>query len=459
MKSHKPQKNQTTPQNPEVEEAVLGSLLLESEYALTEVVDILKVESFYKEKHKKIYQAILNAYNNGKPVDILTVYEELRKKNQLEEVGGAYEVAKITHKVQSSANAKAHARILVESQIKRQLIKVASAALEKSYKYDTDCFELLDEVENGIFKISAENTKQEVKPIEKLVLPLIDKLGEGKNEDGVPSGFRDLDRFTSGWQKQDLIICAARPGMGKTAFCLNMAENAATLENPVAFFSLEMSAEKLFERLLAGRSEIDGDKMRSRNFEREDLDNLYQKSGFYYGLPLFIDDTAGISILELRAKARRLKRKHGIKLIIIDYMQLITTHDKKVKNREQEVSLISRSLKQLAKEIDVPIIALSQLSRMLEIRGGEKRPQLSDLRESGAIEQDADIVFFLYRPEYYGIDEDMTGRPTEGLTEIIIAKHRNGSTGTAYAKFKSRFTKFTEWEQPHEDVTQELQPF
>lgn len=438
-----------------LEEAVLGALMLEKD-ALTEVVEILKPETFYKNAHQKIYSAIETLFSKSDPVDILTVTNQLRQQGDLEQVGGAYAVANLTHKVQSAANIEMHARLLLELYIKRELIQVSGKIQEEAFKPTTDAFEILDTMEQELFNISELNIRKNYAKMSTLMMEAIDDLEKKRNDNkegltGVPSGFSALDRFTSGWQPSDMIICAARPAMGKTAFCLNILRNAAVLfDKPVAVFSLEMSSLQLIKRLMSAEGEIDSEKIRSGKLQEHEWAQLIQKTSELAKASIFIDDTPALSILELRAKARRLKSQNDIALIVIDYLQLMSGDVKKTGNREQEIASISRSLKQLAKELDIPVIALSQLSRAVETRGGDKRPQLSDLRESGAIEQDADMVMFLYRPEYYEITEDAEGQSVQGLAEIIIAKHRNGGTGSVPLKFIQKFTKFTDWDN-HEN--------
>jgi replicative DNA helicase len=437
------------PQALELEEAVLGALMLEKD-ALSSVVDILKPASFYKEAHAAIYEAILTLFNDSQPVDLLTVTNQLRKDGNLEVVGGAYTVTNLTTKVNSAANVEYHARIITEMAIKRELIRVAGEIHHEAYEDTTDVFELLDKTESSLFDISEQNIRRNYQDMKSIMTDALSELeARKKHKDGltgVPTGFSALDRVTSGWQKSDLIIIAARPGMGKTAFVVSAMRNAAVdFHKPVAIFSLEMASIQLVNRLISAEAELESDKIKKGNLADYEWQQLLHKTSKITNAPIYIDDTPALTILELRAKCRRLKSQHDVQLIIIDYLQLMSADTSRSGgNREQEIASISRALKGLAKELDVPVIALSQLSRAVETRGGDKRPQLSDLRESGSIEQDADIVMFLYRPEYYGITEDESGMPTTGTGEIIIAKHRNGSLENVQLKFIGKYTKFVD---------------
>jgi len=440
------------PQAIELEEAVLGALMLEKN-AFNEVIDLLTPEIFYKEAHKSIYGAIQQLFEKSEPIDIRTVVHQLRKMGELELAGGAGYVVSLTRNVASAANIVYHTRILIEQAIKRELIRLSGEMLRDAYESATDAFNLLDQMEQALFKISESTTRKNYMDISSAMQIAIKEL-EAKKEHkdgltGVPTGFSALDRITSGWQKSDLIIVAARPSMGKTAFSLSLLRNAAVdFGRAVAIFSLEMSTLQLVDRLISAEAEIESSKLKTGRLQDWEMEQLNTKLSKIRDAKIFIDDTPALSILELRAKARRLKAQNNIELIVIDYLQLMTgdTSKNSSGNREQEIASISRSLKQLAKELDVPIIALSQLSRAVETRGGDKRPQLSDLRESGAIEQDADMVIFLYRPEYYGITEDAERRPTQGMGEIIISKHRNGSLGSVNLRFIGKYTKFLDAE-------------
>ncbi|MCB0505514.1 MAG: replicative DNA helicase [Cyclobacteriaceae bacterium] len=436
------------PQALELEEAVLGALMLEKD-ALSSIADILKPEVFYKDAHRLIYEGILYLFNDSQPVDLLTVTNQLRKDGTLEAVGGAYAVTALTTKVNSAANVEYHARIIIEMAIKRELIRVAGEIQREAFEDTTDVFDLLDKTEGSLFEISEQNIRKNYQDMRTIMTEALGELeARQKHTDGltgVPSGFSELDRVTSGWQPSDLIIIAARPGMGKTAFVVSAMRNAAVdFGKPVAIFSLEMSSVQLVNRLISAESELESEKIKKGNLADYEWQQLLHKTEKISKSPIFIDDTPALTILELRAKCRRLKSQHDVQLIIIDYLQLMSADSRSGGNREQEIASISRALKGLAKELNVPVIALSQLSRAVETRGGDKRPQLSDLRESGSIEQDADMVMFLYRPEYYGLNEDAEGMPTTGMGEVIIAKHRNGSLDNVKLKFIGKFTKFTD---------------
>ncbi|MFN8255390.1 MAG: replicative DNA helicase [Bacteroidales bacterium] len=438
------------PQALELEEAVLGAIMLEKNAAL-EVLDILKPESFYYPSHQKIFNAIVELSKSYKPIDILTVTEELRQSKELDEIGGAYYISKLTSKVGSAAHIEHHARIIAQKHIQRELIRVAVDIQKQAYDDSIDVLDLLNFSESSIFQLAEGNIKSETVKISEVLGAALDKIEEAsKREDnlsGVPSGFTSLDRITAGWQPSDLIIIAARPSMGKTAFILTMARNMAVNHKvPVAIFSLEMSTLQLVNRLIASETELSSEKLRSGKLENYEWQQLSEKSQNLNDAPLYLDDTPAITLFELRAKCRRLKTQHDIQMVIIDYLQLMTGTPETRGNREQEVSNISRGLKAIAKELDIPIIALSQLNRSVEMRSGDKRPQLSDLRESGAIEQDADLVLFIHRPEKYGITEDAEGNSTLGLAEIIIAKHRNGAVTDIKLKFRNELAKFEEYE-------------
>lgn len=441
------------PQALPLEEAVLGALMLDRE-ALPLVMEILRPDSFYLEAHQHIYRAIIRLFERSNPVDMLTVTEELRKMGDLDKIGGAYYLVELTNKVASAANIEYHARILAQKHIQRELIRVSTRTIKDAYEDSSDVFTLLDDAEKGLFAITQNNLSRSYESMGSLsakVLKQIEELAQKKDGlTGVPTGFTDLDRLTSGWQPSDLVIIAARPGMGKTSFVLAVTLNAAKdFGKPVALFSLEMASTQLVQRLVSMEAEIQGSKMRSgklEDFEWQALQTTVEKLG---SVPIFIDDTPGINVFELRAKCRRLKQQHGIALIIIDYLQLMSgASEGKSTNREQEIAGISRALKSLAKELSVPVIALSQLSRAVEVRGGSKRPQLSDLRESGSIEQDADIVSFIYRPEYYQILEDENGQSLKGIAEVIIAKHRHGALDTVRLKFTDSFARFENLDDP-----------
>ncbi len=440
------------PHATDLEEAVLGAMMLEQN-ALTNVIDILKPEVFYKDAHQKIFSAILDLFAESQPVDILTVTQELKKRGELDLVGGAYYITMLTNRVASGANSEYHARIVLQKYLQRELIRISSEIIRESYEDATDVFDILDRAERELFAVSETNLRRSYEDMHSLVKDAIRQIEGAKNQDGhisgIPSGYTGIDRITAGWQKSDLVVLASRPGMGKTAFMLSMARNIAVdFQKPVAIFSLEMAGVQLVTRLISSETELDADKLRRGQLEQYEWEQLNARINTLTDAPLFIDDTPALSIFELRAKCRRLKAQHDVQLVVVDYLQLMSASNEGRANREQEISNISRSIKSLAKELNVPIIAISQLSRAVETRAGSKRPILSDLRESGAIEQDADMVLFIYRPEYYQITEDEQGNSTEGLAEIIIAKHRNGTTGTVRLRFISRFAKFTDHESP-----------
>lgn len=436
------------PQATDLEEAVLGALMLEKD-ALTSVIDILKPECFYKEVHQKIFEGIIELFNQGKPVDILTVTQQLRQMGTLDFVGGPHYISTLSNRVASSAHTEFHAKIILQKHIARELIRISSETIEDAFEDTTDVFDLLDRAESNFFKIADGNI---IKSYSKMSTLLKDAIGQieiassqsQEGYTGVPSGLLELDRLTHGWQKSDLMIIAARPAMGKTAFVLSMARNMAIdFKKPVAIFSLEMSSVQLVSRLISSETEIDFDKLRKGNLERHEWEQLHSRIARLSEAPIFIDDSPQLSIFELRAKSRRLAQQHQIQCIIVDYLQLMTVgNDTKNKGtREQEIGHISRSLKALAKELNVPVIALAQLSRNVEART-DKRPQLSDLRESGSIEQDADMVMFLHRPEYYNLMEDIAGNSTKGKATLIVAKNRHGKTEDLEFRFRKEVGRF-----------------
>tara|TARA_B100001769_G_scaffold50020_1_gene35971 strand:+ start:1067 stop:2572 length:1506 start_codon:yes stop_codon:yes gene_type:complete len=436
------------PQALELEEAVLGAMLIDKK-GVDEVIDLLQPDAFYKTGHKYIFESIHSLFQNSEPIDLLTVSSDLKKKGKLNIVGGDYYLINLTQKISSSAHIEFHARIILQKFIQRSLIKISNEIIESSYKDSVDVFDLLDESESKLYEITQGNIKKSSDTAQNLVFLAKKKIEEIANQEGlsgVSTGFERLDNLTSGWQPSDLIVIAARPGMGKTALSLSMARNiSVNVKVPVAFFSLEMSSVQLITRLISAETGLSSEKLRTGKLVDHEWKQLNVKVGDLEKAPLFIDDTPGLSIFDLRAKARRLVSQHKIKLIIVDYLQLMTLgNNNSAGNREQEISNISRNLKSLAKELNIPIIALSQLSRAVETRSGPKRPQLSDLRESGAIEQDADIVSFIYRPEYYGIQEwdDDERTPTSGQAELIVAKHRNGGLDKIRLKFVPSLGKF-----------------
>ena len=444
------EKGKLPPQTLELEEAVLGAMMIDKK-GVDEVIDILQPEAFYKDAHKYIFEAIFQLFTDSQPVDLLTVSAQLRKNGKLELAGGDYYLIQLTQKISSSAHIEFHSRIILQKFIQRSLIKISSEIIEDSYDESTDVFDLLDKAESKLYDITQGNIKRSSETAQSLVIQAkkrIEEIAGKEGLSGVATGFDSLDKVTSGWQPSDLIIIAARPGMGKTAFVLSMARNVAIdYGHPVALFSLEMSSVQLITRLISSETGLSSEKLRTGKLEKHEWEQLSIKVKNLEKAPLFIDDTPSLSIFDLRAKSRRLASQHGIKLIIVDYLQLMTAGGNNGKgsgNREQEISTISRNLKALAKELGVPVIALSQLSRAVETRPGHKRPLLSDLRESGAIEQDADIVSFIYRPEYYKLDEwdDEGNSPTQGQAEFIIAKHRNGSLENVKLKFIGSLGKF-----------------
>jgi replicative DNA helicase len=435
------------PQAVDLEEAVLGAMMLEKD-AVTAVIEFLKPEVFYKEAHQKIYAAIQSLFSNTEPIDILTVINELKSRGELDMVGGPYYITMLTNRIASAANVEYHARIILQKHIQRELIKISSEIIQDAFEDTTDVFDLLDKAEQSLFNVSETNLRRNYEDMTSLVNMAVKDIENARNAEnsfrGVPSGYTDLDRITAGWQKSDLIILAARPSMGKTAFALSIARNIAVdFDMPVAVFSLEMSAIQLVTRLISAETEIPAEKLRKGNLADYEWEQLNDKIGKLGKAKIFIDDTPALTIFELRAKCRRLKQQHDIQMVFIDYLQLMTLGGNNKGNREQEISQISRSLKALAKELDVPILALSQLSRQVENRPAQsKRPLLSDLRESGAIEQDADLVLFIYRPEYYKLDFFEDNTPTDGMAEIIIAKHRNGAVGDVRLRFVKHLAKF-----------------
>jgi replicative DNA helicase len=437
------------PQALDLEEAVLGAMMIDKK-GVDEVIDILSPEAFYKEAHQYIFESIVQLFSETQPIDLLTVSAQLKKNAKLELVGGDIYLIQLTQKITSSAHIEFHARIILQKFIQRSLIKISTEIIEDSYDETTDVFDLLDKAESKLYEVTQGNIKRSSETAQSLVIQAkkrIEEIAGKEGLSGVATGFHDLDKVTSGWQPSDLIIIAARPGMGKTAFVLSMARNIAIeFGHAVALFSLEMSSVQLITRLISSETGLSSEKLRTGKLEKFEWEQLSVKVKDLEKAPLHIDDTPSLSIFDLRAKARRLVSQYNVKIIIVDYLQLMTAggNGKGGGNREQEISTISRNLKALAKELNVPVIALSQLSRAVETRGTSKRPLLSDLRESGAIEQDADIVSFIYRPEYYKIDEwdDESHSPTQGQGEFIIAKHRNGSLENVRLKFIGSLGKF-----------------
>jgi len=448
------EKGKLPPQAVELEEAVLGAMMIDKK-GVDDVIDILNADAFYKPAHQIIFNAIFTLFNESEPIDLLTVASQLKKDGQLESAGGDFYLVGLTQKVASSAHIEFHARIIIQKYIQRRLISISSEIIDEAYDETSDVFDLLDAAETKLFEVTQGNLKKSSEAAEGLVSQALKKIEEISNKEGmsgIPSGFTKLDALTSGWQPSDLVILAARPGMGKTAFVMSMAKNVAIdFEIPVAIFSLEMSSVQLITRMISSETGISSGKLRKGDLQPHEWEQLNVKVKNLSKAPMFIDDTPSLSIFDLRAKARRLASQHGVKMIIIDYLQLMTAGNmnKGGGNREQEISTISRNLKALAKELSIPVIALSQLSRAVETRGGSKRPLLSDLRESGAIEQDADIVSFIFRPEYYGLTEwdDEEHSPCEGQAEFIVAKHRNGGLENIRLKFTGHLAEFSDLEE------------
>ena len=439
------------PSDIETEEVVLGALLIEPN-ALATVIDILQPEVFYKEAHQRIFAAVLALYPIGEPIDVITVTNYLRKNGEIDIIGGPAYIAQLTDRVISAANIEYHARILIEKYIQRKLIEISNNIITEAYDATSDAFDTLNEAENALFQINEQNLRRSFRSMPSVLQVVREQIETAyKNQGeytGVVSGFYQLDQLTGGLQPSDLIIIAARPGMGKTAFALSMARNMAVeFGFPIAFFSLEMTAPQLVIRILSAQTQISSERIRKGELDDTEWMTLNEAMNKLSNVKLFLDDTPALSIFELRAKARRLKQAYDIQAIYIDYLQLMTAKIDKNSNREQEIASISRSLKALAKELNIPVIALSQLSRDVEKRSGTKRPQLSDLRESGAIEQDADIVIGIYRPEYYmkeeQVDEDKLAA-VKNKAEIILLKHRNGPLGTVNLYFLNQFALFTD---------------
>lgn len=433
------------PQAIDLEEAILGAIMIEKD-AILEIADMISPDHFYKDGNQKIYAAALRLFQRSKPIDILTITEELRRSGDLEAIGGAYHITQLTDRVASSANITYHARIVFQKYLQREMIRICVKTINEAYDDSTDVFELIDNHESEILKSQSNLDNTDIVDVADV---LESELKEMNNPPihgllGIGSGFSELDRITNGWKKTDLMIIAARPAMGKTAFALNNARNAVVdFDKPGIIFSLEMSKEQLTQRLLASEAKILLDKIQKRHLEQWEWMQIHEalnKIGI--GNRLFIDDTPSITLTQFRSKAIRAKKKYDIQWIIIDYLQLMKGEQSKNGNREQEISSISRGLKGVAKELGIPVIALSQLSRAVESRAGSKRPMLSDLRESGAIEQDADLVLFLYRPEYYGYSEDEEGMPTAGIAEVIVAKNRHGECDTVKLKFNGAVMLF-----------------
>ncbi len=448
------------PQAPDIEKVVLGALMIDKD-AFTVVSEIVRPETFYEPRHQKIFHAIRSLNIQEQPVDIMTVIEQLRKEGSLDDVGGPAYVVELSSRVASSAHIEYHSKILAQKFLARQLISFASKLETEAFDETVDVDELMQRAEGGLFELSQNNMKKDYSHIDPILMEahkILLKASQNKGGlTGVPTGYNKLDEITSGWQASDLIIIAGRPAMGKTSFALSLAKNIAVdYQQPIAFFSLEMNSVQLVNRLISNVCQVPGSKLLNGQLTPDEWERLDTNLHKLEGAPVYIDDTPGLSVFELRTKARRLKKEHNISILMIDYLQLMNASGMKFNSRQEEVSTISRSLKGLAKELDIPVIALSQLNRTVETRAGEgidgKRPQLSDLRESGAIEQDADMVLFVHRPEYYHIYEDANHNDLRGMAQIIIAKHRKGATGDVLLKFQGQYTKFAN----PEDVPDEI---
>ncbi|MFQ5865405.1 MAG: replicative DNA helicase [bacterium] len=444
------------PQAIDAEMAVLGSMLIENE-AVSKAIEILDDSAFYRAAHQKIFQAAVKLFEQQKKVDLLTLSDELEKMNVLEEVGGAYYLTELVNRVPSAASVEYYAKIVLEKSLLRKLISISTEIASEAYEAREDAIDLIDTAEQKIFTLSERKLRKGFLPIEPILRDTFENIESYHQRKGtvtgVPTGFKKLDELTSGFQKSDLIIVAGRPSMGKTAFCLNIARNAAVdYHVPVGIFSIEMASYQLAMRILCSESHVDSHKLRTGRLPDEDWQKLSMSVGRLAEAPIYVDDTPAPNILEIRAKARRLKVEKDVGLLIIDYLQLVKG-PKNAESRQIEISLVSQSLKALAKELDVPVVALSQLSRAVEARGGDRRPILSDLRESGAIEQDADVVIFIYRPELYGRTEH------EGMTEILIRKQRNGPTGDVHLKFVKDYVLFTNLEEYREEMIPADEPF
>ena len=440
------------PQALELEASVIGALMIEKE-AFSSITDLLRPESFYSDQHRHIFEAVQALSAKDAPIDVLSVAEQLKQSGKLEQAGGVIYLSDLTRRVASAAHIRYHAQIIAQKATARDLISAACQIEEKGYDETQDVDELVEEATAKIFEISQRAQKRDVTHIYPVITEAFDRMHKASenegNISGIPSGFTELDKITSGWQKSDLVIIAARPAMGKTAFVLSMAKNIAVDFNiPVAIFSLEMSNVQLVNRLIMNVCEIEGNKIRNGRLTKAEWDKLDNSIGVLQNAPIYVDDTPGLSVFELQSKARKLVKEHKIQMIIIDYLQLMNANGMNFGSREQEVSIISRNLKGLAKELDIPVIALSQLSRAVEKRDSSnsnvdgKKPLLSDLRESGAIEQDADMVCFIHRPEYYKLYDDGNGKDLRGLGQIIVSKHRNGATDEIWLRFIGKYTRF-----------------
>ncbi len=440
------------PQAVDLEEAVLGALMLERE-AFTILGELLQPEHFYKDAHQRIFNASSRLYKEDHPVDLLTVSEQLKSSGELEQVGGYYYLSQLTSRVASAAHIEFHARIIVQKYIQRRLIGICTELQEMAYDDATDVADLVDRAQKVVFDLADSNVRKdtaEIRPVIEEAIKIMEAAGKRSDGlSGLASGFAALDEVTSGWQNSDLVVIAARPAMGKTAFVLTMARNIAVDHGqPIAIFSLEMSSVQLVNRLISSETELGSEKLKNGRLTDSEWEHLHKKIDTLMRAPILVDDTPALSVFELRAKCRRLKQKYDIRMVIVDYLQLMTVGADMRGNREQEVSTISRQLKIIAKELNIPVIALSQLNRGVELRTGDaKKPMLSDLRESGAIEQDADMVLFIHRPEKYGIMTDAQGNSLKGIADIIIAKHRNGAVGEIQLRFRAELTQFCDLER------------
>jgi len=450
------------PHSKDAEMAVLGAMMLERD-AANKALQILPADSFYHEAHRLIYSAMLALNDRNQPIDIITLHDELQRNGKLGDVGGSQYLSELNLRTPTAANVEHHARIIFEKALKRRLISAAMEIIGNCYSDATDAFEEVDHAEKKIFEIAESRSQRGYSSMKRLAFETVELLesisarhAEGGGVIGVPTGLIELDKVTGGFQRSDMIILAARPSMGKTALAMTMARNAAIdYKKSVAFFSLEMSAQQLVMRLISAEARVDAHRLRTGDLKEDHWQRIVSTIHRLADAPLYIDDTPAMGIMELRARARLMKREHNIEMIVVDYLQLM--HAPKAESREREISMISRGLKQLAKELDIPIIALSQLNRSVESRG-DKRPMLSDLRESGSIEQDADVVMFVHRPEYYGIAVDEDGHPTEGVAEVIIGKQRNGPTGTVKSAFVREYARFENLAYHFDNAPQFLPP-
>lgn len=442
-----PTQGRSVPWSPEAEQAVLGAMLLDGDAALRGA-ELLQEDVFYREPHRRLFRALRTLVDRQMVVDYVTVRDELTRRGELDAIGGIDYLDELAGAVPTAANLEYHARILRDKAIQRRLIEAATQIITETYEQKQVASELLDNAEARIFRIAETRREDGFKRIKEMLWPTMEHIeglqGRGGAMTGVPSGFTDLDELTTGFQKSELIIVAARPSMGKTAFCLNLATHAALEGHGVAIFSLEMSKDALVQRMLCAEARVDSQAVRRGTLKDTDFTRLARAAGILQTAPVWIDDTPALTLLEMRSKARRLRAENDVQLIVVDYLQLMRSPEYS-ENRVQEISDISRSLKGLARELEVPVIALSQLSRASEQRGGERVPLLSDLRDSGAIEQDADLVLFIHRPEMYrDLREkaEQKGETLDGRADVILAKHRNGPTGQVDLHFHKQFTRF-----------------